>query len=121
MNQKEIEMMSDEDLSIRQKNILIEISIIKDQIGETSFKKDIDFEWLNRAKKAKRYKGIEHQALNTEAAKRKKIRNLCIEKSKDRLFIDVALDILDHFTFKKIIDEANKRFDEYQKNNLGDK
>ena len=104
--------MSTDSIEERLSAVSIEIAQIKSQVEHAAseareYGDYSDSDWFFRAKSALRFKGIEHQQLLKELAKRKKEDRVRFNLRFERVFVEVARTRIDPVLFQQIKEEAN--------------
>lgn len=106
-----------ESLELLSQQIGLDLLNIKNQIEEAKAKAAVEgiyapADWMARAKHALRLKGLQHQYLLREIAKRKKnetrIANDKLSKEFERRFIAVAKNMLPEEVFLSLIEATNR-------------
>lgn len=110
----EFAAMSTDELEERRNEVMSELADIKAQIEgakHKAFQDGIyaDADWLTRAKHALRYRGIEHQKLNVEIARRKKDERLKRASSFSESFVESARQMLPVELFTQILASAMEK------------
>lgn len=111
---KEFIDMSTDELEERRNEVMAEIAGIKAQIegAKNRALQDgvyADADWFTRVRHALRYRGIEHQKLNTEIARRSKEAKAKRAALYERAFVESARIILAAETFSQLHAAAMER------------